>query len=744
MLAIQRQIEDVRPYLLGCGYTAANVVEDVRTASGYIIPVAAFAHAQHDSRSACLAFIRGAALDQGVAACGTMGAPLAFAFKGDGWELWAQEAQGPRFIEHIHAKNLASFFQTKHDDLAPKAIYRAKTWARFDCSYQLSFVDMGLLPLVEKVSGRMLSDLIERTVDGIKSRLQWKRVSQEQGHWLLKASFWLLAAKILKDKAVPTFAEVDLEDLPLVFRRVASHYGSFSRVDLSSQDQKEALLDAAKKISVFSDTGMVSTEALSYLYENTLISKVTRSELGTHSTPPYLVDYVLGRLRPWIEEIPFSERRVFEPACGHAAFLLAAMRQLGDMAPESMSTFLRHQYLRDRLYGCDVDSFALEIARLRLTLADVPNPNGWDLRIADVFNGDLVEQQAARATIVLANPPFEDRSSEALRQAGPGQQVNKAAELLRRVITASKPGSVFGFVLPRGFLHSKGAEPVRRSLTADFELSEILLLPDRVFGFSDSESTVLLGRRIRGGQQERTPVHYRRVRERDLDNFRQSYHVSEEKHVEYTALAAPGYSFLIPELEDVWGFCKDLPHFETFANIGQGFSFRSHDDPAFPPGSVTESPVPTDGFISGFARLRESLQTHQLPDEVWLNLSASVIGVRRSGLVNGVPQVLLNYARVSRGPWRLKAFLDRQGRPTTGAFLSIRPKRGGYPLEAVWGICNSPLANGYAYVFSSTRHVLAGRIRSMPVPDINSVNVDALDQFAAIAEDLGEEADDVA
>ena len=35
------------------------------------------------------------------------------------------------------------------------------------------------------------------------------------------------------------------------------------------------------------------------------------------------------------------------------------------------------------------DPFALEIARLSLTLADVPNPNGWALTEADMFSGRL-------------------------------------------------------------------------------------------------------------------------------------------------------------------------------------------------------------------------------------------------------------------------------------------------------------------------------------------------------------------
>ena len=94
--------------------------------------------------------------------------------------------------------------------------------------------------------------------------------------------------------------------------------------------------------------------------------------------------YIVGRLRPWIGEIAVGDRRVFEPACGHAAFLISAMRLLTNLLPPNWQE-PRRDYLRRRLHGLEIDSFALEIARLSLTLADVPNPNGWALTEGDMF-----------------------------------------------------------------------------------------------------------------------------------------------------------------------------------------------------------------------------------------------------------------------------------------------------------------------------------------------------------------------
>ena len=54
------------------------------------------------------------------------------------------------------------------------------------------------------------------------------------------------------------------------------------------------------------------------------------------------------------------------------------MRLLSELLPANWRE-PRRDYLRKRLRGVESDPFALEIARLSLTLADVPNPNGWAL-----------------------------------------------------------------------------------------------------------------------------------------------------------------------------------------------------------------------------------------------------------------------------------------------------------------------------------------------------------------------------
>ena len=689
-------VAQLRPYLIDCGYRASQLAANVEVENGhrYKVPLAAFAHSPHDSRSACIAVIEGASdPEETVVSCRGLGAPLVFLYFPDQWQLWQQSTTRPKLFRQIPPEELTSFFLERKEKLAPESVYRAKTWARLDPSYQLDFVDVGLMPLVEKEAGRKLTELIERVVQEAKSRLHWDEISQQQGHqqqgqWLLQSHFWLLAAKILKDKNVPAFGPLDLENLQDVFARVADHYGANTPVRVGTKPQVEALRESAQEISRFSHLGLVSTDALAYLYEHALITPGIRAALGTYSTPTYLVDYIIGKLRPWIEDIPVSQRQVFEPACGHAAFLLAVMQLLGDLLPEGMSSpQKRHQYLRTRLHGYDIDSFALEIARLRLTLADVPNPNGWDLEVADMFEGETLARHSQEASIILANPPFKNFSAEERgrtdSRSAPPLYVNAAAEMLHRIAVNMQLGAVFGVILPQGFLYSKNAASLRQLLATDFEISEICLLPDKAFT-SGAESAILLGRRVQPGQQNQRSVLYRRVRESNIEDFKRSYAPIYESHVQVSQFSdANSWNFFVPDLEEVWEFCRELPQFDSIAEIGKGFEFLSKSNPLFPEGAITESNTPHDGLVEGFARLRKALQTHQQPDKTWLNLDPQVIGRPR----------------------------DREGHPVSGSFIVIRPRNGSWPLEALWGICNSPFANAYSYAFSTKRDILVGMMR---------------------------------
>jgi len=699
---------------------------DFRFADGKQVRLAAFAHVPADARSACIAVVEVASDPiAAVSSCRDLGAPVVFVCYGAELQWWKQGPGQPQLVETVPATEIKHFFGAHQAEFAPTAVYRAKTWGRFDKHYQLSFVDMGLMPLVESEIGEALGSLIERSVSTLKSRLAWRKLSEAQSDWLLKSVFWLLAAKILRDKQVAAFSEIQLSDVDEVFRRVGVHYGTNTKVAARNASERDALREVAASIADFAHLGHATTESLAYVYEHTLISKVTRKALGTHSTPPYLVDYVVGKLASWIEEIPLKNRNVFEPACGHAAFLVAAMRLLRELLPGNWSPQRRHEYLHKRLHGCEVDAFALEIARLSLTLADVPNPDGWDLQLTDMFERDVLVRSAESATILVANAPFENfTGTERTRYEKRRVELhhaNKTAEMLAHALPALPPGALVGVVVPQGLLHSGNATDVREILVREFDIADVCLLPDGIFTLSDMESAIVLARKGQLRERRGSSLTYRRVRERDVDGFKHDYHFSSVRRLDQSRFSAEnGWDMRVPELEELWQWCRLYGTLESVAHISYGLSYEASK---LPEGAVKYSQRRFSGAKRGFVRLQHDLLLHQLPRGLWMNLSPGVVQVKRAGAATGIPQLLVNRAPVSRGPWRLKALIDAEGHPVTDAFITIRPGETAWSLEFLWALCNSPFANAFAFTHSTKRYNLTTMMRSIPVPPVAECDI---------------------
>ena len=682
------------------------------------IPFAAFAQYPTDSRSACIAVVAESSEPRRtVEACRPLAAPIVFACHQNTLQWWKQGTDSAEYRESIPADNLDEFFQANQDQFSPEAVYRAKTLGRVRSEFQLSFVDLGVLPLIEEEVGKELTQLISRNVASLKKQLGWDDVTSKQGHWVLQTVFWLVSAKVLRDKQVPNFESIRLRDIESVFARVAKHYGT-KPILVSSKRELSALQSVAATIEKFSSLALTTTESLAHVYENALISKQTRSALGTHSTPSYLVDYVVGNLSDWIQEIPETERSVFEPACGHAGFLVSAMRLLTQLLPyDKQIPSRRGPYLRKRLHGTEIDAFAIELARLSLTLTDIPNPDGWDLRVEDMFVRDRLEAQMKNSSILLANPPFENFTEEELaKYAKSDTEIvasNKTVEMLRRTLPHLKTGGVFGVVVPQSLLHGTFAEDVREFLVENYELREVSLFPDKVFNFADVESAVLLGRRLATRKKgSRNSLRFQRIREWQMPEFKVNYEVPGTRQVPQARFNKDvRWDLRVPDLEEVWDFLKDNPLANDLAEFGTGLVYHGKD---LPKGVPTYSDEKFEGAVKGFIRFEKQLRLHQLPRLYWMNLDEDATLWRRAGVTTDVPQVLLNYARVSRRPWRLKALIDRKGRPVASRFLTARPKE--CSLEAIWALLNSPLANGYAFSHLGKRDNTVSEIRQIPMP----------------------------
>ncbi len=734
-LAIKTQ--KLCPYLQECGYRSYQLRKNYAytDSSGvHSVPLVGFAHENYDARYACIAGLnvnsyKSPDLRSLVNSYSGLGAPVLFACCQKELQWWSLTTKGPELKESVSADKVANFFHVHKEDFSPERIYRAKTLGRLNSQYQLSFVDIGLMPILEEQMGEELAKLMRRMLDAIYYELGKPDLDKAMGQWLFRSSFWLLGAKILKDKLVKEFSDLNIDDVSETLERVHTHYNSDQPQFKVIQRKKKALESAAKIVKEFSSLANLTIESLAYVYENTLITKEIRKALGIHATPSYLVDYIVWQLFPWIKEIPEENRIVLEPACGHAPFLVSAARLLREMIDEGDSK-RRHEYLKGHLLGMDLDPFAREIARLSLTLADVPNPNGWQLFSGDVYQADILSRVGRKSTILLCNPPFQNFTKEEksiyVNKGINLKYNNKATEVLSRTLPYMPIDSVFGVILPRGFLNSANSTALRKMLVENFEIYEICVLPDNVFPSADHESAVVLGRK-RTSRRISNKTRYVRVREKTLDAFRDRYSAPKEVIPQARFLDLDDYDLRIPELGPIWEYCRNLTLLQEIADIGKGFDFKGKD---LPEGLITFSKIKFSGGVKGFLKFHRDLKLTDLPKIWYLNPSSQAIKSRRRGTDSGIPQVLLNYAPVSRGPWRLKALIDYEGHPVTSSFLVVRPQTEEWSLEALWAMLNSPLANAYAYCHGTKRTVLTGMVRALPIPDVRKEALSELRRLA--------------
>jgi hypothetical protein len=714
----------IAEHLQGIHFAPEHIASDVRLWDGGLtIPKLAYCRAPHDIRSAGIAVINvpiGGTSQQAVGSMKAAGAPLVIALGGrHEWELWRQSfSSAPRLERHGDAGKLRRFLHGYRAVLNPDAIYRAKLWGRIEPNQvQPELLDLHYLPLVERGLGEKVARLLEDCFSHLLAEFGWsykEGMSLRQATWLVQAPFWLLAAKILRDKQVPGFKSIDLADFEGTFGKLAKHYQSKdsqpSPVTVAKYRER-ALGEVANQIDHFHSLELMSTEALGHIYESAIINKETRKRWGTHSTPVWLIDYMLARLMPLIAAMPAARRRVFEPAVGHGGFLVAGLRVLDELMPAEDRP-QRKDYLRRRLSGVDIDDFSQEVARLALTLADVPNANGWSLHCENMYDGDILERGFSNADIVLANPPFENFSAS---ERPSGSLVNKAAEVVRQTMIHLPRGGIFGFVLPLTFLSSKDGIDTRRRMLNECEVMEITMFADKVFQFGEPESVIILGHKPAKASISTGKTIYQRVREKQVAVFKETYESSSSELFSLKELLGSkdvDLSFRV--LGGFWESLNSNPRLEQIADVSKGFDYKAA--PKLAATAIRFSGKRFEGAEVGFIRWQEKQMTHALPRPMWLNLAKNVIATRRSGTNTGIAQVLLNYARVSRGEWRLKALLDKKGHPVSSSFLTIRPKQVFFSIEVLWGLMNSPMGNAFAFCVSSKRNVLTGDMREFPIP----------------------------
>ena len=274
-----------------------------------------------------------------------------------------------------------------------------KSIGQIDTTYQLDFVDAGLIPALEGEIHDKLDRLLRESLAA---------TNNESGNLevpvLFQGVFRLLAAKILIDRKHQSSTKWDTSNVASVLSGVGKYY-RLPAATFNPLEVAPALEGAWRVLFEGINVANISADDLAFVYENTLVTSKTRRLYSTHSTPRHVAGYIVRRLAFWQNEA--QPPKVYEPFAGAGVFLVSALRHMREALPVTWSDKQRHDLLVSNIRGSEIDAFACEVAMLSLILADYPNKNGWQIDNTDLFQDKTLETHLAKADVVLCNPPFE-------------------------------------------------------------------------------------------------------------------------------------------------------------------------------------------------------------------------------------------------------------------------------------------------------------------------------------------------
>lgn len=131
-----------------------------------------------------------------------------------------------------------------------------------------------------------------------------------------------------------------------------------------------------------------NTRFLGNLYQD--LSESARERYALLQTPEFVEEFILDRtLTPAIAEFGYATVRMIDPTCGSGHFLLGGFRRLLELYGQhepGVPMRAQVQAVLDRVYGVDVNPFAVAIARFRLLVAALKACDVVKLSVAPGFN----------------------------------------------------------------------------------------------------------------------------------------------------------------------------------------------------------------------------------------------------------------------------------------------------------------------------------------------------------------------
>lgn len=250
-------------------------------------------------------------------------------------------------------------------------------------------------------------------------------------------------------------------------------------------------------------------EVLSHLYQ-----RFAQKGKGAIFTPPFVASLLLDYAMPYGDLT--GKERVLDPTCGSGIFLVGAFRRLVNVwrsqnnwdKPDVGSL---KAILKQSIFGVEIQEEALHLTAFSLALAvcDALKPKViWnDLRFeklqpSNLWMGDFfdfVENQKARFDIVVGNPPFQSKLTDAggrlnkneavARSALPDKQI--AYLVAEQVMKLLEKDGRLCLIQPSSLLYNEKAKVFRRRFFMEHKM-EVILDFSSVRGLFDKADTKIV------------------------------------------------------------------------------------------------------------------------------------------------------------------------------------------------------------------------------------------------------------
>lgn len=644
------------------------------------------------------------------------GAPVALFALDDHVEIWpvvSESSIQPEGPERLTYKKLPNYFRQHKEELAPRSLLNAKQGSR-----QLSFIDVdsSLEGFARATTKKTLVKQFTEAIGAIP-----EEVHANHPEDITRLAIWVLAARILQDKLGyqhNVYSDFRLVESVVPLLETAKNFfpnyftGVWEHMEQVGTGALENFYEALSREFTFRS---LTNDMLAYFYENTLVSKEMRENLGVYYTPQKTIaERILHRLP--IEDLPLEERAILDGTCGSGNLLLAAFDRLSTLLPYSWTDDERHEYLINRIWGIDIDPFACEIARLSLLLYSLPEGNSWNIKRGDVFQDTPQDLFDERPSVIVGNPPFKEPRSVA------GKRVQTAALVLDRYLEWLKPSGLLGVVVPITLLQNESGRNVRNRLLSNFDVMEVWHLPEGAIPGSSQATAVILARKLSQlrSQTDTTSTRVEKFERKQIGQQRElhstpafSYLVSQERW-----LSNPQSRIESSKFDHIWDRISTKypaihPNFgELFNGMQPGKKARpTHFSEEFvalgwkpvlygnPQGKVLEP------FLIHWENQTKRYIKYPSDELQW---------PRNPSHFERSRKVVMNATRNASNPWRFYAAIDTQRLVVTESFQYVLPRESS--IEELVAVLNSMMANAWYSSHNYQRDINLTQLKRLPFP----------------------------